>query len=41
MPSIPLCLTATNKLKLDKEKNQCIREKTGTHNIVEEIKQYQ
>ena len=25
--------------KLDKEKNQCIREKTGAQNIVEEIKQ--
>ena len=29
------------KTKLDKEKNQCIREKTGAQNIVEEIKQYQ
>jgi len=27
--------------KFDKEKNQCIREKTGARNIVEEIKQYQ
>ena len=27
--------------KLDKEKNRCIREKTGAQNIVEEIKQYQ
>ena len=27
--------------KLDKEKNQCIRGKTGAQNIVEEIKQYQ
>ena len=27
--------------KLDKEKNQWIREKTGAQNIVEEIKQYQ
>ena len=27
--------------KLDKEKNQCIRQKTGAHNIVQEIKQYQ
>ena len=27
--------------KLDKEKNQCIREKTGTQYIVKEIKQYQ
>jgi len=27
--------------KLDKGKNQCIREKTGTQNIVKEIKQYQ
>jgi hypothetical protein len=27
--------------KLDKEKNQCIRENTGAENIVKEIKQYQ
>jgi len=27
--------------KLDKEKNQCIRQKTGTQNTVKEIKQYQ
>jgi hypothetical protein len=27
--------------KLDKEKNQCIRKKTGTEYIVKEIKQYQ
>ena len=27
--------------KLDKEKNQCIREKTGEQSIVKEIKQYQ
>ena len=27
--------------KLDKEKNQCIRQKTGAQNIVNEIKQYQ
>jgi hypothetical protein len=27
--------------KLDKEKNQCIGGKTGAHNIVKEIKQYQ
>jgi hypothetical protein len=27
--------------KLDNEKNQCIREKTGARNIVKEIKQYQ
>jgi hypothetical protein len=27
--------------KLDKEKNQCIKEKTGAENIVKEIKQYQ
>ena len=27
--------------KLDKEKNQCIRQKTGTQKIVKEIKQYQ
>ena len=26
--------------KLDKEKNQCIRQKTGAQNIVKEIKQY-
>jgi len=26
--------------KLDKEKNQCIRKKTGAQNIVKEIKQY-
>jgi len=27
--------------KLDKEKNQCIREKTGAENIVKKIKLYQ
>ena len=27
--------------KLDKEMNQCIRNKTGAQNIVKEIKQYQ
>jgi len=27
--------------KLDKEKKQCIRGKTGAENIVKEIKQYQ
>jgi restriction endonuclease Mrr len=27
--------------RLDKEKNQCIRKKTGAQNIVNEIKQYQ
>ena len=27
--------------KLDKENNQCIKEKTGAENIVKEIKQYQ
>jgi hypothetical protein len=27
--------------KLDKEKNQCIREKTGAQNIAKEIKKYQ
>ena len=27
--------------KLDKEKNQCIRQKTGAQNIVKEIKQHQ
>jgi hypothetical protein len=26
--------------KLDKEKNQCIREKTGAENIVKKMKQY-
>jgi hypothetical protein len=26
---------------LDKEKNECIREKTGEQNIIKEIKQYQ
>ena len=26
--------------KLDKEKNQCIRQKTGVQNIVKEIKQW-
>jgi hypothetical protein len=28
-------------IKLDKEKNQSIRKKTGAQNIVKEIKQYQ
>jgi len=27
--------------KLDKEKNQCIKEKTGAQNIVKEVKHYQ
>jgi hypothetical protein len=27
--------------RLDKEKNQCIRQKSGAQNIVKEIKQYQ
>ena len=27
--------------KLGKEKNQCIRQKTGAQNVVKEIKQYQ
>jgi len=27
--------------KLDKEKNNCIRQKTGAQDIVKEIKQYQ
>ena len=27
--------------KLDKEKNQCIKEKTGAQNVVKEIEQYQ
>jgi len=26
-------------IKLDKEKNRCIREKTGAQNVVKEIKQ--
>jgi hypothetical protein len=30
-----------NTTKLDKEKNQCIREETGIQNMVKEIKQYQ
>ena len=29
------------KTKLDKEKNQCSREKTGAQNIIKEIKHYQ
>jgi hypothetical protein len=29
------------KTKLDKAKNQCVREKTGAQNVVQEIKQYQ
>jgi len=29
------------KTEIDKEKNQCIRQKTGSQNIVKEIKQYQ
>jgi len=29
------------KTKLDKEKNQCIKEKTGAQNIVKDIKEYQ
>ena len=33
--------TLTWNNKLDKEKNQCIRQKTGAHNILKEIKQYQ
>ena len=33
--------TLTRNNKLDKEKNQCIRETTGAQNIVQEIKQYQ
>jgi hypothetical protein len=31
----------TDVRELDKEKNQCIRQKTGAQNIVKEIKQYQ
>ena len=27
-------------IKLDKEENQCIRQKTGAQNIAKEIKQY-
>jgi hypothetical protein len=34
-------LRITAETKLDKEKNQCIRGKTGGQNIVKEIKQYQ
>jgi len=30
-----------NKKKLDKEENQCIRQKMGAQNIAKEIKQYQ
>ena len=33
--------TLTGITKLDKEKNQCIRQKTGAQNIAKEIKQYQ
>ena len=33
--------TPTWNKKLDKEKNQFIRQKTGAQNIVKEIKQYQ
>ena len=33
--------TSTKITKLDKEKNQCIRHKTGAQNTVKEIKQYQ
>ena len=39
------CLISINLysigIQLDKEKNQCIRQKTGAQNIVQEIKQYQ
>ena len=31
----------TGITKLDKEKNQCIRKKTGAQNIAKEIRQYQ
>jgi hypothetical protein len=31
----------TERRKLDKEKYQCIRQKSGAQNIVKEIKQYQ
>ena len=34
-------LLGITKLFIDKEKNQCIREKTGARNIVKEMKQYQ
>jgi hypothetical protein len=34
-------LLGITKLRVDKEKNQRIREKTGAQNIVKEIKQYQ
>ena len=33
--------TLTWNTKPDKEKNRCIRQKTGAQNIVKEIKQYQ
>ena len=36
-----ICYTLLGITKLDKEKNQCIRGKTGAQNIVKEIKQYQ
>jgi len=36
-----ICSYEIGITKLDKEKNQCIRQKTGVHNIVKEIKQYQ
>jgi len=34
-------LLGITNLRVDKEKNQCIRQKTGAQNIVKEIKQYQ
>jgi hypothetical protein len=42
-PSPICCLVVTllGITKLDREKNQSIREKTGAQNMVKEIKQYQ
>jgi hypothetical protein len=40
-PQIKLLRHTLGITKLDKEKNQCIREKMGPQNIVMEIKQYQ
>ena len=36
-----MLLISANTTKLDKENNQCIRQKTGAQNIVKEIEQYQ
>jgi len=41
-PQIHICNPLMpHETKLDKEKNQCIRQETGAQNIVKEIKQYQ